>query len=280
MAAAPTGLPHRPLAHAPGAAVRLVLSGRPNLWIAAGHRLDCIARRTGTRDGAGSGPQCRPYRLRRSGVAGRMAGRRSDSPRARNPFRVKEKCVKRAHAGSTLMLVALGDKPARRTPRVNTQIASARQTAQPSAKSAKALVKHFVPLDPVRIGRAPLSAPQRSNSAHAVQDSAQAEAVQADADIALDLIASGVTTQPVETVNAVLSTSRDGASINAAAKVLGSTTELRSGSWRLPPSVGRDSSWRLRKTHRTHRPGRQSELDEYDLVNVIRRHAFGAPTPV
>ena len=71
----------------------------PNLWIAAGHRLDCIARRTGTRAGAGSGPQCRPYRLRRSGVAGRMAGRRSDSPRARNPFRVKEKCVKRAHAG-------------------------------------------------------------------------------------------------------------------------------------------------------------------------------------
>jgi hypothetical protein len=60
----------------------------------------------------------------------------------------------------------------------------------------------------------------------------------------------------------------------------GSTTGLRSGSWRLPPSVGRDSSWRLPKTHRTHQPGRQSELDEYDLVDVVRRHAFDAPTPV
>ena len=60
----------------------------------------------------------------------------------------------------------------------------------------------------------------------------------------------------------------------------GSTTGLRSGSWRLPPSVGRDSSWRLPKTHRTHQPGRQSELVEYDLVNVLRRHAFDAPTPV
>jgi molybdenum-dependent DNA-binding transcriptional regulator ModE len=37
----------------------------------------------------------------------------------------------------------------------------------------------------------------------------------------LELIASGVTTQPVETVIAVLAASRDGASINAAAKAAG-----------------------------------------------------------
>jgi hypothetical protein len=126
-----------------------------------------------------------------------------------------------AVAVSTLMLVALGDKPARRTPRVSTQIASARRTPQPSAKGAKGLVKHGVPLDPVHSGRAQLSAPQRSNSGHAVQDSAQAEAVQADADLALGLIASGVTTQPVKTVVAVLSSRRDGASINAAPRALG-----------------------------------------------------------
>jgi pectin methylesterase-like acyl-CoA thioesterase len=50
---------------------------------------------------------------------------------------------------------------------------------------------------------------------------AQIEATQVDADLASELIASGVTTQPVETVVAVLAASRDGASINAAAKASG-----------------------------------------------------------
>jgi molybdenum-dependent DNA-binding transcriptional regulator ModE len=51
--------------------------------------------------------------------------------------------------------------------------------------------------------------------------SAQTEATQVDADLALDLIASGSTTQSVDTVIAVLSAHRDGASINAAAKASG-----------------------------------------------------------
>jgi hypothetical protein len=51
--------------------------------------------------------------------------------------------------------------------------------------------------------------------------STQAGATEADADLALDLIASGVTTQPVDTVIAVLSAHRGGASINAAAKASG-----------------------------------------------------------
>ena len=51
--------------------------------------------------------------------------------------------------------------------------------------------------------------------------STQTEATQADTDLASELIASGVTTQPVETVIAVLASSRDGASINAAAKASG-----------------------------------------------------------
>jgi molybdenum-dependent DNA-binding transcriptional regulator ModE len=53
-----------------------------------------------------------------------------------------------------------------------------------------------------------------------LQDSAQTEA-QVDTDLASDLIASRVTTQPVETVIAVLAASRGGASINAAAKASG-----------------------------------------------------------
>ena len=44
---------------------------------------------------------------------------------------------------------------------------------------------------------------------------------QADADFASELIAAGVTTQPIETVIAVLTSHRDGASINAAAKASG-----------------------------------------------------------
>ena len=73
---------------------------------------------------------------------------------------------------------------------------------------------------------------------------AQHEVAHDDADLASVLIASGVTTQSVDTVVAVLSAHRGGASINAAAKARpGSTTELPSGSWRRRPSVGsRDSS--------------------------------------
>ena len=48
--------------------------------------------------------------------------------------------------------------------------------------------------------------------------SAQSEAIQVDADLASELIASGLTTQPAETVIAVLEAHRNGASINAAAK--------------------------------------------------------------
>ena len=65
------------------------------------------------------------------------------------------------------------------------------------------------------------SASVQLDPAQTLQDSAQAEAAQADADLASDLIASGVTTQSVETVVAVLSSHRDGASINAAAKASG-----------------------------------------------------------
>jgi hypothetical protein len=54
-----------------------------------------------------------------------------------------------------------------------------------------------------------------------VQDSSQIEATEVYANLASELIASGATTQPVETVIAVLAPRRDGASINAAAKASG-----------------------------------------------------------
>ena len=64
------------------------------------------------------------------------------------------------------------------------------------------------------------SASAQPDPVQTVQDSAQSEK-QVDADLALELIASGVTTQPVETVIAVLAARLDGATINAAAEASG-----------------------------------------------------------
>ena len=63
-------------------------------------------------------------------------------------------------------------------------------------------------------------APVQLDTAQTVR-SAQAEVAQDDADLASDLIASGVTTQSLDTVIAVLSAHGSGASINAAAKASG-----------------------------------------------------------
>jgi hypothetical protein len=58
-------------------------------------------------------------------------------------------------------------------------------------------------------------------SAHTKAKPVDAESAPVDTNLASELIASGVTTQPIETVVAVLAASRDGASINAAAKASG-----------------------------------------------------------
>ena len=133
-----------------------------------------------------------------------------------------------AVAVSTLMLVALGDKPARR-PRNATTPAGAQNPAMPplrrrAAQSAKA---ELMPtLAAQSAGTNGASRPGR-NAASVQLDpaqtvySTQAEVTQADADLASDLIASGVTTQSIDTVIAVLSAHRNGASINAAAKTSG-----------------------------------------------------------
>jgi hypothetical protein len=130
-----------------------------------------------------------------------------------------------AVAVSTMMLVALGDKPTRRAPRVSTQTATVQRAAQTPVQSAKLQVKPITRTS-ARAQRVQAAGTQTSvlvelDPAQTVQGSAQTEATQVDAGLALELIASGVTTQPVETVIAVLAASRDGASINAAAKVSG-----------------------------------------------------------
>jgi hypothetical protein len=134
-----------------------------------------------------------------------------------------------AVAVSTMMLVALGDKPARRTRTATTSASTQASTTQRLAQSAKRSAKGEVTQFPARSGRAQTvqverargSAPVQLGGAPALQDSAQTEATQVDADLASELIASGVTTQSVETVIAVLAARRDGASINAAAKASG-----------------------------------------------------------
>jgi hypothetical protein len=122
-----------------------------------------------------------------------------------------------AVAVSTLMLVALGDKPARRTRTAtlpaNTQTPTMQKVGQPAGQGAKAKVMSVAPTN----ARSHAVQPDPAQTAQ----STQTGATQVDADLALDLIASGVTTQPAETVIAVLSAHREGASINAAAKASG-----------------------------------------------------------
>ena len=126
-----------------------------------------------------------------------------------------------AVAVSTLMLVALGDKPIRRTRTVttpaNTQTPTRQRLAQSPTQTAKTEVTRFS----MTRARAQTSASVQPDPAQTVQDSAQTQATQVDADLASELIASRVTTQPVETVIAVLAASRDGASVNAAARASG-----------------------------------------------------------
>jgi type IV pilus biogenesis protein CpaD/CtpE len=89
--------------------------------------------------------------------------------------------------------------------------------AQTPTPSAKAQLKGLLQTN----AQSEKAAPIQPDPHQSVQDSAQTEAAQVDADLASELIASGVTTQPVETVVVVLGASRDGASINASAKAAG-----------------------------------------------------------
>jgi hypothetical protein len=93
--------------------------------------------------------------------------------------------------------------------------------AQPPTPSAKKLAPTRRRAQGVQAERAQIPVPTQPSPAQTVQDSAQTDVVEADADFAAELIASGVTTQPAATVIAVLAAIRDGASINAAATASG-----------------------------------------------------------
>lgn len=122
-----------------------------------------------------------------------------------------------AVAVATLMLVALGDKPARRTRTrpapAGTRPVPAQTAAQAPAQGAKTQAK------PVARGTSRMQpAPMQPSTAQPVQAVLHGGADPADADLAAELVAAGTTTQPVETVIAVLTATRGSMSINAAAK--------------------------------------------------------------
>jgi hypothetical protein len=103
-------------------------------------------------------------------------------------------------AGQTILLTgAQGSSFFRLPPHINLQVAN----------PAPTLLRTQL----VQAERVQTSVPVQRNPAQAVQDSAQI--AEGDADLA------SVTTQPVETVTAVLAASREGVSINAAAKASG-----------------------------------------------------------
>jgi Protein of unknown function (DUF2637) len=136
-----------------------------------------------------------------------------------------------AVAVSTLMLVALGDKPARRPRAVSTQIAPAQRPVQGANTHFKAPARRQAQQpssaqNPVRSAPegAQTPAPFAPSRVASTQKSAAIAAQADDTDLvslAADLLKSGATTQPVETVVAVLAATRDGASINAAANASG-----------------------------------------------------------
>lgn len=126
-----------------------------------------------------------------------------------------------AVAVSTLMLVALGDKPARRSRAVHTSADAHSHFTQCAPQSPTRSAKSKVRAAARTFLHSQASRPIQPQPAQTMQAPAQTEATQIDTDLALELIASAATTQPVETVVAVLAASRDGASINAAAKASG-----------------------------------------------------------
>jgi hypothetical protein len=130
-----------------------------------------------------------------------------------------------AVAVNTMMLVALGDKPLRRVRVINssadTQTSGNERTAKVLIQSPKPHVRAATRAQRVPVARHNTSAPAQPEPVPMVWNSAQTQAAHVDAELASELISSGVTTQPVETVIAVLAARRDGASINAAAKASG-----------------------------------------------------------
>jgi len=130
-----------------------------------------------------------------------------------------------AVAVSTLMLVALGDKPVRRARATNPSLGAAVRIARcgvvDAAHDAKPKTRLVSPSGESRLTQAMsarFSAPGRHGDGGDLHGSMHSPTAPDDTKLAEDLIASGATTQPAETVIAVLAAWRGVASINAAAK--------------------------------------------------------------
>jgi hypothetical protein len=126
-----------------------------------------------------------------------------------------------AVAVSTLMLVALGDKPARRNRTVTTPASAQTPTGRTAKAHGKAATVAKAPAQKMQLLPVQTPLQVQPDSAQTAHESVQTGAAQVDPDLAAGLIAAGVTTKPVETVTAVLRASSAGASINAAAKAAG-----------------------------------------------------------
>lgn len=131
-------------------------------------------------------------------------------------------------AVSTTMLVALGDRPAGRSrAAAGSAVARAEQKQgadnKPTYGGSSHVSDHELATRQTpkvqRGGRVP--APLHSESVQTAADSTQLMTDQVNAHLAAELRSTGITTQPVETVVAVLRAWNGGATINAAAKACG-----------------------------------------------------------
>jgi hypothetical protein len=132
--------------------------------------------------------------------------------------------VDTAVAVSTLMLLALGDRPVHRARTAFASTDPRNKAVQPASRNAKVHVKQVVPTGagmPTSVSTRPEGAYTALPLADTNATCVDGDAARCDADLASELIASGVPTQSAETVVAVLTSSRAGASINAAARASG-----------------------------------------------------------
>jgi hypothetical protein len=149
------------------------------------------------------------------------------------------------------MLVALGDKPARRPRTATTSTATSSNQAEVGATcntTGNAQVTPFVTdtgAQTVQAVRLQRSASVQADSVQRLQDSAHDEPTQIDAEVAqvdtgraLDLVASRATTQPVETVLAAWPHDVEGHRSTLQQRGRGSIAGPHSGLWMAPKNGG------------------------------------------
>lgn len=125
-----------------------------------------------------------------------------------------------AVAVSTMMLVALGDKPPRRTRAASAPATAPRKAPRNTKSQTRPLSLQTSSEDPPA-RTVQYSAAEKPVEQDLQYNTAHDHAAAADADLASEVLASGVTMQSMETVTTVLAAHRRGLSVNAAAKAAG-----------------------------------------------------------